>query len=130
MLTPHILPSFESVDSIIVARFSVTRELLHGNQGFMRIADQQADSAWDLFMEPGLEKIRKTRPDARGIVHEGLLTLSGPLGETHTLSGTVFVVDGETLIVAGYNTEEFQRASVQMLELDVVALQHEASQTL
>ncbi|WP_313954232.1 diguanylate cyclase [Accumulibacter sp.] len=116
---PGLPALVDALDSLLVARFAATGELLHGNAGFLRVSADGTSSAWHLFLQPSLEQLALAPPDARGVVYRGCLTLGGAAGgEMRTLTGTVLASGSELLIVAGYDIDEFERVAEQMRELN------------
>ena len=119
MPLPEISEIFDALEAVVIARFGAGGELLYGNAGLLRVCADQGRAAWDLFSQPRLDALALGRADGQGVVYRGRLTLGDMVGgEMRTLTGTVFASDGEMLVVAGYDIEEFERSSVLMLELN------------
>lgn len=115
---PGIAPVFDALESVVVAHFSVDGSLLHGNAGLERLRRGWCMDTWQMFSQPHLDDLKKAQAGPDGVVYRGLLTVGNPETTMQTLTGTVYLHHGELLIIAGYDIDEFERTSTQLLELN------------
>lgn len=109
--------------SVVIARFNLDGQLLSSNAGFSRLCPAATATgpgpAWYSFVQPRLDALAQHTPDAEGIVYQGRITLGLPDGAAmRTLHGTVLLADGELLVLAGYDIDEFERIAEQLSDLN------------
>lgn len=118
MSLPRIPPLFDTMTSIVIVRFDVEGKILDRNDGFTRLSRIDDGSLWQSLARPRVDELAAGAPFSDEIVYRGLLTIGNPAGDVYTVSGTVFGDDDQLLLVAGYDIDELERMSRQLLDLN------------
>lgn len=110
---------------LTVARATLDEQgvLIEANAGFLRLADfadtpQAGTRVARIFIQPDFATLVRTRADADGQVHQGLLTLGEYTGQTRTLRARIWREGGYLQLLAEYDIEDLERLNTTVLDLN------------
>jgi diguanylate cyclase (GGDEF)-like protein len=115
-------PALDGLASLVIAEFSFDGALQHGNAGFLRIATPSRIAAWNLIRQPRLDALvasANPHPETpETVLYQGMITLGDPEGTLRSLTGTICRSAVGLTLVAGYDIDEMEAFSGQLLELN------------
>ena len=110
--------TFEAIESVVIAEFDPSGQLLHGNAGLHRITAGQAMPLWQLITQPNVDSVLGAPADPAGIIYSGLLTAHTSSGAMLSLTGAIRRHDDRIHLAAGYDMAEFESLAASMLALN------------
>ncbi len=120
---PWIAPEQQALLAIAAAVLGEDGTLIEANAGFLRIIKTEAPGpigmcVGQFFIQPDFATLAGTRGGVDGELYRGLLTLGDRLGQTCSLSGRVWRMNGRLRVLAEYDVGELERVYATVLELN------------
>lgn len=108
----------EGIDSIVLADFDATGQLLRGNAGLRRLSREPALSLWQLLSQPDIGALMACPGQGSDPIYAGLMTVRGAGDSMVSLRGALYRSGSGLHLVAGYDMQEFETLSASLLALN------------
>lgn len=119
MSFPDLPAAIERIDSIVLADFDTAGQLLRGNAGLRRLAQEPTLSLWQLLSQPDIGALMACPRLGSDPIYAGLMTARGAGNSMVTLRGALYRSQSGLHLVAGYDMQEFETLSASLLALNL-----------
>lgn len=127
------------LDPLYAVAFAILTEdgeLVHANQGFLRILDTarmrgETGDVRSLFVHPTFAQLLSFASEVAGPVYRGIINVGNSSIFCRSLKGTVHRGGGQVLLVAEYDVVEMEALNAQVIELneELAAAQREIARS-
>ena len=120
---PWIAPELQALLAIAAAVLGEDGTLIEANDGFLRLIKTAEPEPIGVcvarfFIQPDFSTLIGTHGGVDGELYRGLLTLGDRLGQTRSLSGRVWRMNGQLRVLAEYDVGELERLYATVIELN------------